>query len=155
MHRTCPNATPIAMVDEDSIIGDVATDDHDAPIASTCTLSDDGIDENSAHVSSDQPKRLIRKGEYTLEIGQEADGDGGMTVTCWQRIGLRIEDEDDFVAQAIRLVVCLLASAIVFALWGQAQEDITMRELSPTPSAPELTRKQISECSNASITYIE
>ena len=121
------------MVDEDSI-GDVATNEHDAPIA-TCTLSGNGIDENSVHVSSDQPKKLIRKGEYTLEIGQEANGDGGTAVTCWQRIGLRIEDEDDFVAQAIRLVVCLLASAIVLALWGQAQEDIMMRELSPTPSA--------------------
>jgi len=139
MHaQNMSNAAPTVMVDEDSIGDVVATDEHDAPIA-TCTLSGDGIDENSAHVSSDQPntKRLIRKGEYTLEIDQEANGDGSLTVTCWQRIGLRIEDEDDFVAQAIRLVVCLLASGIVHVLWGQAQEDIMMRELSPTPSSPD------------------
>ena len=132
--QNMPNAIPSAMVDEDSI-GDVATDEHDAPIA-TCTLSGNGIDENSAHVSSDQPKKLIRKGEYTLEIDQ-ANGDGGMPIPCWQRIGLRIEDEDDFVAQAIRLLVCLGASAVVFNLWTLAQEDIMMRELSPTPAAPD------------------
>uniref|UniRef100_A0A7S0AX27 EamA domain-containing protein n=1 Tax=Minutocellus polymorphus TaxID=265543 RepID=A0A7S0AX27_9STRA len=95
--------------------------------------SDNDIDENS--VSSDQPMNRIRKGEYTLEIDQ-TNGGGGMPMTCWQRIGLRIEDENDFVAQAIRLVVCLVAYRTVDILWSLAQEDIMTKDLSPTPAAP-------------------
>ena len=99
------------------------------------TDSGNDLDESNS-VSSDQPKNRIRKGEYTLEIDQ-TNGGGGMPMACWQLIGLRIEDENDFVAQAIRLVVCLVAHQTVFILWSLAQEDIMTKVLSPTPAAPD------------------